>query len=112
MARADRPAIATPHDRSAASLVPVRFGDLLGDGHLVVVQAMKRYRIDFSYGRYFFDERADGDWVRFDDHAEEVHRLNNALTAAYLERDGLKRLLEAEQQASAALRRHVDPQGD
>ena len=35
---------------------------------------MKRYRIDFSYGRYFFDERPDGDWVRFKDHEEIIRR--------------------------------------
>lgn len=73
---------------------------------------MKRYRVDFGYGRYFFDEREDGDWVRFEDHearvrqelslaeeglanyAQEIARLRNDLTACQLERDGMKTALE------------------
>lgn len=35
---------------------------------------MKRYRVDFGYGRYFFDEREDGDWVRFEDHEARVRQ--------------------------------------
>lgn len=56
---------------------------------------MKRFRIDFSYGRYFFDERADGDWVSFDDHAAEVHELHDRLTQVMLERDALDRTCAA-----------------
>jgi hypothetical protein len=54
---------------------------------------VKRYRVDFSYGRYFFNERDDGDWISFEDSAAEIHRLNNQLTAAHLERDSLKRTM-------------------
>jgi hypothetical protein len=36
---------------------------------------VKRYRVDFSYGRYYFEEREDGDWVRFEDHSTEIERL-------------------------------------
>jgi len=36
---------------------------------------VKRYRVDFGYGRYYFEERADGDWIRFTDHEAEIERL-------------------------------------
>ena len=35
---------------------------------------MKRYRVDFGYGRYYFEERADGDWMRFEDHEAIIRR--------------------------------------
>lgn len=43
---------------------------------------MKQYRVDFSYGRYFFDERDDGDWVRFEDHEAEIRRLREDRASA------------------------------
>ena len=28
---------------------------------------MKRFKVDFGYGRYYFEEHEIGDWVRFED---------------------------------------------
>ena len=42
---------------------------------------MKRYRVDFGYGRYYFEERDDGDWMRYADHQVELERLRAALRA-------------------------------
>lgn len=39
---------------------------------------MKRYRVDFSYGRYFFEERPDGDWVKYEDHEAIIRRQADA----------------------------------
>lgn len=50
---------------------------------------MKRYRLIGNE----FQESTGGAWVRFEDAAADVHRLNNQLTAAYLQRDALKREL-------------------
>lgn len=67
---------------------------------------MKRYRIDFSYGRYYFEERDDGDWVKqaetqaaIDEWKNLAHKreytisqLRNDLTACQLDCDALKAL--------------------
>jgi hypothetical protein len=47
------------------------------------VTAVKRYALR----RYRLEVAADGNWVRFEDYAETVHRLRNELTALQLERD-------------------------
>jgi hypothetical protein len=55
---------------------------------------MKRYAIMDGHGwPYGETERANGPWVRFEDAAAEIHRLNNLLTQVTLERDALKRTL-------------------
>ncbi len=41
---------------------------------------MKRYRVDFSYGRYFFAPADDGDWVHFED-IEQLQRDYEATRA-------------------------------
>lgn len=75
---------------------------------------MKRYQLVLKGDTGFIrlDEHPEGSWLRFDDHAAEVHRLNNALTAAYLELAAIKALLESQSRALTAALRHVDPQGD
>jgi hypothetical protein len=53
---------------------------------------VKRYAIMDGHGwPYGETERANGPWVRFEDAAAEIHRLNNLLTQVTLERDALKR---------------------
>jgi len=47
---------------------------------------LKRYSFD---GERPFEDEPFGVWVKFVDHAAEVHTLNNQLTAAILERDAL-----------------------
>lgn len=52
---------------------------------------MKRYKLRRQHDMAWFQESPDGELCRFDDHATEVHRLNDELTALTLERDALKR---------------------
>jgi hypothetical protein len=33
---------------------------------------IERYRVDFGYGRYFFEKNPEGDWVKFADAAAEI----------------------------------------
>lgn len=73
---------------------------------------MKRYSLIMDPETAEYDlipTAAYGDWVRFDDHAAEVHALNNKLTAAWLELAAIKALLESDRRASAALRRRTGP---
>lgn len=39
---------------------------------------MKRYRVDFGYGRYYFEEHADGDWMRYQDYAKQWQPIETA----------------------------------
>lgn len=43
---------------------------------------MKRFKIDFGYGRYFFDEKPEGDWVKYEDAQAELQQLRAILTQA------------------------------
>lgn len=38
-------------------------------------QAVNRYRVDFGYGRYYFEPNETGDWVTYEDHETENERL-------------------------------------
>lgn len=59
---------------------------------------MRRFFIQCDTGEEVDSDT--GDLVRFADHAAEVHKLNNELTAALLERDALKGLLESQKRAT------------
>lgn len=59
---------------------------------------MRRFFIQCDTGEEVDSDT--GDLVRFEDHAAEVSRLNNDLTAALLERDALKALLESQKRAT------------
>lgn len=59
---------------------------------------MRRFYIQLDTGEEVDSDT--GDLVRFADHAAEVSRLNNDLTAVILERDALKGLLESQKRAT------------
>lgn len=42
---------------------------------------MQRYRVDFGYGRYYFEPHDTGDWMHFVDHEAAVLRLKAGLLA-------------------------------
>jgi len=66
---------------------------------------MKRYRFDQSGS---IDTVPDGKFVLFDDHAAEVHALNNELTALKLERDALAKRVEFAADGLAVVERRRD----
>jgi hypothetical protein len=42
-------------------------------------EPIKRYKVDFGYGRYFFDPSEDGDWVTWQGHLDDTSQLREAL---------------------------------
>lgn len=85
---------------------------------------MKRYRVDFGYGRYYFEPNAQGEWVRFEDHEAIIQRQAsaalagmNAATAISSRQLALSRqaraesspdALESERQANAKLTDEIE----
>jgi hypothetical protein len=66
------------------------FDPVLAGGRLLELEiAMKRWRWRENLKDMIESDR--GEWVRFEDHAAEVHRLNNELTKLTLELAALKR---------------------
>jgi hypothetical protein len=41
---------------------------------------MKRYRVDFGYGRYYFEPNEAGDWVQFQDAQADSESTQNKIT--------------------------------
>lgn len=49
-------------------------------------RSLQRYRVDFGYGRYYFEPNAAGDWVKYDDVAKLIRALTNAVRNVTVER--------------------------
>ena len=71
-------------------------------------ESIKRFRVDFDYGRYFFDPKPDGDWVRHADHLAALEQLTKQLDQEAIERARVANLLHAANNEIMALRGERD----